>query len=142
MRRIEPLPDPARPERRTGIRGPLAQCGSPLWRCPDSPEWTVRRWLKSGCVWPASAAGSVWVSALDLGVMQADRGTSPMTLLEPTLANAPVTGVAQPHQSTVDAILRAARQGLFTQVEAELMIDRVRTHVTTFPLPIADRAAS
>lgn len=65
-----------------------------------------------------------------------------MTLPDPTLANAPVTGVAQPHQSTVDAIQRAARQGLFTELESELMIDRVRTHVTTFPLPAEDRAAS
>jgi hypothetical protein len=34
--------------------------------------------------------------------------------------------VAEPHQSTVAAILSAAQQGLFTVAEAELMIDRVR----------------
>ncbi|MET0235754.1 MAG: hypothetical protein ABW224_14010 [Kibdelosporangium sp.] len=44
-----------------------------------------------------------------------------------------VTGVAQPHQSTVDAILRAAKLGLFTAAEAETLIDRIRAHVTTYP---------
>ena len=58
-----------------------------------------------------------------------------MTISEPRLTSAPLSGVAQPHQSTVDAILRAARQGLFTEVEAQQLIDRVRHHVTTFPLP-------
>jgi hypothetical protein len=35
-------------------------------------------------------------------------------------------GIAEPHQSTVVAILRAARLGLFSATEAEMMIDRVR----------------
>jgi hypothetical protein len=65
-----------------------------------------------------------------------------MALPDPILAAAPVTGIPQPHQSTVDAILRAARRGLFTEAEADLMIDRVRAHVTTFPLPAAHGAAS
>jgi hypothetical protein len=39
----------------------------------------------------------------------------------------PLEGIAEPHQSTVAAILRAAAQGLFTETEADLLIDRVRT---------------
>ena len=46
-------------------------------------------------------------------------------------------GVAEPHQSTVAAILRATRQGLFTAAEAGLLIDRVRAHVSTFPLGVS-----
>jgi hypothetical protein len=54
----------------------------------------------------------------------------------------PVEGIAEPHQSTVAAILGAARQGLFTELEAELLIDRVRTHVTTFPTSNGDSRTS
>nr|WP_157528981.1 hypothetical protein [Kibdelosporangium sp. MJ126-NF4]CEL21059.1 hypothetical protein [Kibdelosporangium sp. MJ126-NF4]CTQ95427.1 hypothetical protein [Kibdelosporangium sp. MJ126-NF4] len=35
-------------------------------------------------------------------------------------------GVAEAHQSCVACILRAARHGLFTEAEADLLIDRVR----------------
>lgn len=63
-----------------------------------------------------------------------------MTYLTPGAM--PVIGIAEPHQSTVAAILSAARQGLFTAAEAELLIDRVRKHVTTFPLPDRDGLSS
>jgi hypothetical protein len=52
--------------------------------------------------------------------------------LDLILTTAPVAKIAEPHRSAVAAILRAARQGLFTAAEAELLIDRVRTNVTTF----------
>lgn len=46
---------------------------------------------------------------------------------------APISEIAEPHQSTVAAILHAVRQGLFTAAEAETLIDRVRAHVTVLP---------
>jgi hypothetical protein len=49
-----------------------------------------------------------------------------------------IAGIAEPHQSAVATILLAARQGLFTAAEADLLIDRVRTHVTTFPMSNED----
>ncbi|HKS48967.1 MAG TPA: hypothetical protein VJT49_28440 [Amycolatopsis sp.] len=58
-----------------------------------------------------------------------------MAHLDLILTTAQVTGIAEPHRSTVAAILRATEQGLFSAAEAELMIDRVRTQVTTSPLP-------
>jgi hypothetical protein len=47
-----------------------------------------------------------------------------------------LVGVAEPHRSTVTAIRRAAQRGLSTAAEAELLIDRVRTHATTSLLSI------
>lgn len=41
--------------------------------------------------------------------------------------------LADPHQSTVSAIQRGVRLGLFTAAEADLMIDRVRARVTRSP---------
>ena len=38
-------------------------------------------------------------------------------------------GIAQPHQSTAAAIAGLARLGLFTETEAEQMIERIRTPV-------------
>lgn len=46
--------------------------------------------------------------------------------------------IAEPHRSTVAAIRNAAGQGLFTAAEAEMLIDRVRTHVPTMPMPTED----
>jgi hypothetical protein len=47
------------------------------------------------------------------------------------------TGIAEPHRSAVTAILRAAQRGVFTSAEAQLFIDRFRTHSAS-PLPIED----
>lgn len=55
-----------------------------------------------------------------------------MTNLEKTLTTVPVPGVAEPHQSTVAAILRAVRLGMFSADEAELMIGRVRALATRY----------
>jgi hypothetical protein len=55
---------------------------------------------------------------------------------------APIVGIAEPHRSAVAAILLAAQQGLFTAAEADLLIDRVRTHVTTFPVSNGDGRSS
>ena len=46
----------------------------------------------------------------------------------------PVLGIAVPHQSTVDGILRAVRQGVFTAAEADLLIDRIRLHASAPPV--------
>jgi hypothetical protein len=43
-------------------------------------------------------------------------------------------GIAEPHQSTVAAIVRALEQGLFTAAEAGLLIDRVRMPATEGPV--------
>ena len=58
---------------------------------------------------------------------------------DPILSNAPVAGIAEPHQSTVTGILHAVGQDLFTAAEAAMLIDRVRAHVTAVPttVPIA-----
>ena len=45
----------------------------------------------------------------------------------------PTLGIAEPHQTTVDGILRAVGQGLFTAAEADMLIDRIRAHVIAFP---------
>lgn len=42
--------------------------------------------------------------------------------------------IAEPHQSTVAAIVRAAERGLFTAAQAQIMIDRVRAHLTPRPI--------
>lgn len=57
---------------------------------------------------------------------------------DPILASAPVAGIAEPHQSTVEYILRSARQGLFTAAEAELMVDQIRALATGLPSLIDD----
>ncbi|GGM80624.1 hypothetical protein GCM10012275_59120 [Longimycelium tulufanense] len=67
------------------------------------------------------------VSALDPGVPLANRGT-PIAHLHVTSVPVPIAGIAEPHQSTVEIILRAVWQGLFTMAEGELLIDRVRRH--------------
>jgi hypothetical protein len=46
-------------------------------------------------------------------------------------ADALVSGIAEPHRSTVASIQRAVGLGLFSVPEAELMIDRIRALVTT-----------
>jgi hypothetical protein len=62
-----------------------------------------------------------------------------MAHIDPILSTTPVARIAGPHQSTVATILRAAELGLFTAAQAELMIDRVRAHLTALPItgPIA-----
>jgi hypothetical protein len=66
-----------------------------------------------------------------------------MAHLDPLLRAAPVTGIAEPHQSTVAAILRAVKLGLFTAAEGGTLIDRVSAHLTALPvalpLSVADR---
>jgi len=51
----------------------------------------------------------------------------------------PVVGVVASRRSTVAAVLHAAGQGLFTAIEADMLIDRVRVLVTASSgaLPIA-----
>lgn len=57
-----------------------------------------------------------------------------MARIDPLLGTAPVARIAGPHQSTVATILRAVELGLFTAAQAELMIDRVRAHLTAMPI--------
>jgi hypothetical protein len=57
-----------------------------------------------------------------------------MAHIDPSLSTAPVAGIAEPHQSTVATILRAVELGLFTAAQAELLIDRVRAHLTALPV--------
>ncbi|MFC0114058.1 hypothetical protein [Kibdelosporangium aridum] len=47
----------------------------------------------------------------------------------------PFEGVAEAHQSCVAYILRAARHGLFTEAEADVLIGRVRA----LSVELADR---
>lgn len=61
-----------------------------------------------------------------------------MARLVQFVRTSPVAGIAEPHQSTVATILRAAQRGLFTAAEAGLMIDRVRAGLATLPLSIKD----
>lgn len=49
---------------------------------------------------------------------------------------APVTEIAEPHQSAVTAILLAALQGVFSAAEADLLIERIRAHSIPSPSPI------
>ena len=62
-----------------------------------------------------------------------------MARIDPVPIPAPVAGVAGPHQSTVTTILRAVELGLFTAAQADMLIDRVRAHLTALPvaLPVA-----
>jgi hypothetical protein len=46
----------------------------------------------------------------------------------------PILGIAVPHQSTVDGILRAVRQGVFTAAEADVLIGRIRVHASASPI--------
>lgn len=46
----------------------------------------------------------------------------------------PVLGIAEPHQSTVDGILRSVEQGLFTVAEADMLIGRIRAHMSALPV--------
>jgi hypothetical protein len=57
-----------------------------------------------------------------------------MAHIDPILSAAPVARIAGPHQSTVATILRAVELGLFTAAQADLMIDRVRAHLTALPV--------
>jgi hypothetical protein len=43
----------------------------------------------------------------------------------------PVAGIAEPHQSAVTAILRAALQGVYSDEEAGMLIKRIRASATT-----------
>ena len=63
-----------------------------------------------------------------------------MAHLDLNHAASAVAGIAEPHQSTVTAILRGAQLGLFSQDDAEQMIGRVRA-LTTGPFS-SDRTAS
>jgi hypothetical protein len=65
-----------------------------------------------------------------------------MTHLDFTAHTAPDARIGELRQSTVAAILRAAQLGLFTEAEANSLINRVRTHVTTSPLPSRDSLPS
>lgn len=49
-----------------------------------------------------------------------------MAHTDPILGLATVAGIAEPHQRTVDGILRAVRQGVFTAAEADMLIDRIQ----------------
>jgi len=51
------------------------------------------------------------------------------------MAHPELVPIAEAHLSTVEAIRYAARQGLFTAAQAEMLIDRVRAHVTAVPPP-------
>src|SRR5688572_12533527 len=70
---------------------------------------------------------------------QPTEGPIPMAHIDPILRAAPVARIAGPHQSTVTTILRAVELGLFTAAQADLMIDRVRAHLTALPVtsPVA-----
>lgn len=67
-----------------------------------------------------------------------------MPRIDPLLGTAPLARIAGPHQSTVATILRAVELGLFTMADADMMIDRVRAHLTAPPIrsPIAAPVAS
>jgi hypothetical protein len=57
-----------------------------------------------------------------------------MTLVDPLRGTALVARIAGPHQSTVATILRAVELGLFTAADADMMIDRIRAHLTALPI--------
>jgi hypothetical protein len=61
-----------------------------------------------------------------------------MAHLDQSPIAAPVAGIAEPHQSAVMAVLRAARQGVFSATEADLLIERIRACATPPPSPIKD----
>jgi hypothetical protein len=49
---------------------------------------------------------------------------------------APVAGIAEPHQSAVTAILRAAMQGVFSAAETVLLIERIRARAIPSSSPV------
>ncbi|MBB4908771.1 hypothetical protein [Actinophytocola algeriensis] len=57
-----------------------------------------------------------------------------MAHIEPIPNTASAEQIAEPHQSTVAAIVRAVELGLFTAAQAQLMIDRVRAHLIALPI--------
>jgi hypothetical protein len=57
-----------------------------------------------------------------------------MAQTDPIPNTARVERIAEPHQSTVAAIVRAAELGLFTATQAQIMIDRIRAHLTALPI--------
>jgi hypothetical protein len=54
--------------------------------------------------------------------------------VDPILGTAPVAGITEPHQRTIDGIPRAGRQGVFTAAEVDLLIDRSRVHASVSPV--------
>lgn len=61
-----------------------------------------------------------------------------MTHPDQSLFTAPIAGIAEPHQSAVTAVLRAARQGVFSAAEADLLIERIRARTTISDQSIKD----
>jgi hypothetical protein len=57
-----------------------------------------------------------------------------MAHIDPIPTTASVERIAEAHQSTVAAIVRAAELGLFTGAQAQAMIDRIRAHLTAPPI--------
>lgn len=57
-----------------------------------------------------------------------------MARIDPVPDTASVERIAEPHLSTVAAIVRAAERGLFTEAQAQHMIDRVRAHLIAPPI--------
>lgn len=59
-------------------------------------------------------------------------------MADPDLSSsiAPVTEIAEPHRSAVNAILDAALQGVFSTDEADRLIERIRALATTSRAPI------
>ena len=57
-----------------------------------------------------------------------------MAQIDPIPDTACVERIAEPHQSTVAAIVRAAEMGLFTATQAQTMVDRIRAHLTALPI--------
>ena len=57
-----------------------------------------------------------------------------MAHIDPIPNTTSIERIAEPHQSTVAAIVRAAELGLFTGAQAQIMIDRVRAHLIALPI--------
>ena len=57
-----------------------------------------------------------------------------MAHVDPAPNTTSVERIAEPHQSTVEAIVRAVDLGLFTAAQAQLMIERVRAHLIALPI--------
>jgi hypothetical protein len=65
-----------------------------------------------------------------------------MAQIDPIPKTTTFERIAEPHQSTVAAIVRAVERGLFTTAQAQIMIDRVRAHLTPRPITGADMPPS
>lgn len=65
-----------------------------------------------------------------------------MARIDPVPIPTPVAGIAGPHQSTVTTILRAVELGLFTAAQADMLIDRVRAHLTALPVALPSSVAA